>query len=39
MKCAMEMAPRGTIYIPSFMNIGRGVQAIFEILPQKIEKL
>jgi hypothetical protein len=28
MKYAAEMVPYGTIYIPSFMKIGTGVQAI-----------
>jgi uncharacterized protein YraI len=28
MNCAIEMHSCGTIYIPSFMKIGTGVQAI-----------
>jgi uncharacterized protein YraI len=28
MKCTFEMASGGTICIPSFMKIGRGVQAV-----------
>jgi hypothetical protein len=28
MKCAVEMGSGGMIYLPSFMKIGKGVQAI-----------
>jgi hypothetical protein len=28
MKCAVEIASCGMIYIPSFMKIGKGIQAI-----------
>jgi hypothetical protein len=28
MKCNIEMAPSGMIYIPGFMNIGTGIEEI-----------
>jgi hypothetical protein len=31
MKYAVEMALRGMIYVPSFMKIGTGVQAILRL--------
>jgi hypothetical protein len=30
MKCTVEMASCGMIYIPSFMKIGTGVETIFK---------
>jgi hypothetical protein len=33
MKCAGEMASGGMIYLPSFMEIGSGIQLILRLLP------
>jgi hypothetical protein len=36
MKCSVEMALCGMIYIPSFMKIGTGVQAILRFCLSKL---
>jgi hypothetical protein len=39
MKFAVEVAPGGIIYIPSFMTIGSGIQVILRSVPQQFETL
>jgi hypothetical protein len=39
MKCAIEIASDGMMYIPSFMKIGSGIQAILRLLPRQSERL
>jgi hypothetical protein len=35
---AVEMASGGTIYIPSPMTIGSGIQVILRVLPPDLER-
>jgi hypothetical protein len=39
MKCAVEMASCGMIYIPGFMKMSKGVQAILRFLPHQFVML
>jgi hypothetical protein len=36
---AAEMASGGTIYIPSYMKIGSGIQAMLKLLPQQLGRM
>jgi hypothetical protein len=36
---AVEMASGGTIYVPSFMTTGSGIQVILRVLAQQFARL
>jgi hypothetical protein len=39
MKCIVEMASSGMIYIPILMTIGSGIRIILRVIPQQFERL
>jgi hypothetical protein len=39
MKCTVEMASGGIIYMPSLITIGSDIHVIFRLLPQQFERL
>jgi hypothetical protein len=39
MKCTVDMASDGMIYIPSFISIGSGIQIIIRLLHRQSERL